>query len=378
MPIAIACPSCGHAARVPDCFRGQPVRCRKCQAKFTVSDSALSSPPKQTNPRADDFAVEMPLAPAAAVQPPTSPPVMIQASLPPLPDSTSDGKDEHPDRQVITANDKTDAPGVVSLIFGSLSIACLLFGCFTCGITYYVAIPFALVGSTLGFWASGSLRVAGITLNLTALIPAAAASLILATGMGAATMNALLKPEPSADSAQQPSIAFTNATTFADTTKPSPPIIAEQEWLNAGAYNAQLGEVRIRVANVRIDFIELADFGRPSKSAEKLLRIELLIENLSDSKKLDYRGWHGNAFLADASLTDNFKNRYRATGFGVTKIVGQIRSESVYPGKSLSDVLVFEAPVDKAEFLRLELDGANIGETGKIRFEIPEYLLIRR
>jgi hypothetical protein len=66
----------------------------------------------------------------------------------------------------------TDAPGVISLIFGCLSVVLTLMGCFTCGITYWVAAPFAAVGAILGFFGRGNTRVAAVTLNLIALIPA--------------------------------------------------------------------------------------------------------------------------------------------------------------------------------------------------------------
>jgi hypothetical protein len=68
--------------------------------------------------------------------------------------------------------DTTDGPGVISLIFGCLAVACLLMGCFTFGLTYFAALPFALVGGGLGFFGKGNLRIACITLNFIALIPA--------------------------------------------------------------------------------------------------------------------------------------------------------------------------------------------------------------
>jgi hypothetical protein len=37
MPVSVHCPGCGSAARVPDTFLGQPVRCKKCRRKFTAA-----------------------------------------------------------------------------------------------------------------------------------------------------------------------------------------------------------------------------------------------------------------------------------------------------------------------------------------------------
>lgn len=82
--------------------------------------------------------------------------------------------------------DKTDAPGVVSLIFGCVAAVCVVVGCFTFGITYLAAMPLALVGVIVGFFGRGNLKVAGITLNLLVLVPAIIlAGLVFIAGMSA-------------------------------------------------------------------------------------------------------------------------------------------------------------------------------------------------
>lgn len=58
----------------------------------------------------------------------------------------------------------------------------MLMGCFTCGLTYYAALPLAVVGFIVGFFARGNLLVAGLTLNLLALIPAIILAVMLAHG----------------------------------------------------------------------------------------------------------------------------------------------------------------------------------------------------
>lgn len=65
---------------------------------------------------------------------------------------------------------QTDAPGIISLIFGILAIVFLFFSCIG---GYFIAAPVALIGLVLGFIAKGNLRVAGITLNAIVLVPAA-------------------------------------------------------------------------------------------------------------------------------------------------------------------------------------------------------------
>lgn len=45
--------------------------------------------------------------------------------------------------------------------------------------------------------------------------------------------------------------------------------------------------------------------------------------------------------------------------------------------KSVSDVLVFETPIDTVEYLRLELPAQNFGGTGMLRLEIPKQMIAR-
>jgi hypothetical protein len=59
----------------------------------------------------------------------------------------------------------------------------MLMGCFTCGLTYWAAVPFAGFGAFVGFFGRGNLRVAGLTLNLIALIPSV---ILLTMALGAA------------------------------------------------------------------------------------------------------------------------------------------------------------------------------------------------
>jgi hypothetical protein len=67
---------------------------------------------------------------------------------------------------------RTDTRGILSLIFGSLSVVCMLLGFFTCGLSFVAATLLAVAGAGLGFFSRGNLRVAGLTLNFLALVPA--------------------------------------------------------------------------------------------------------------------------------------------------------------------------------------------------------------
>jgi len=81
-----------------------------------------------------------------------------------------DDYDEYPERRA--GDGGTDAPGVIGLVFGVVGMICLLLGCFTCGLTYYAAVPIALIGVGCSAFGRGNLRVAGLAINLLTLLPA--------------------------------------------------------------------------------------------------------------------------------------------------------------------------------------------------------------
>ena len=146
-----------------------------------------------------------------------------------------------------------------------------------------------------------------------------------------------------------------------------------ERWAVAGKESASLGTVRVSVQSALVDHVTFESFGSGS-SKDKLLMVKLEITNTSDSKKINYRGWAGNAFTTDSRLTDDIGNNYKSITFGLgSRINGQVHgSESLYPGKSITDLLVFEEPVDKAKSFKLTLPGKNIDEDdGVIRFQLP-------
>lgn len=163
----------------------------------------------------------------------------------------------------------------------------------------------------------------------------------------------------------------------------SPPAAPEPEW--ASAKNAvRQGDIELRVMRVLTGKVPLrSGFGDgESSSKDELLAIHLEMINRSQNKKIEYRSWLGRdiAFSRDyAALQDNFGNTYKRISFGFsTEIVGHTESGSIYPGKSLGDVLVFELPIDTAEYLRLELPAKNFGGEGMLRLQIPADMIQRQ
>ena len=53
-------------------------------------------------------------------------------------------------------------------------------------------------------------------------------------------------------------------------------------------------------------------------------------------------------------------------------LFGQTKKASIYPGKSITDVLVFQTLIDTIEFLELTLPLKSVGLDGVVVFRIPK------
>lgn len=66
-----------------------------------------------------------------------------------------------------------------------------------------------------------------------------------------------------------------------------------------------------------------------------------------------------------ASCRDNFDNVLKRIDFGIaTDLVGSTKSESVYPSKSIDDIIVFEKPIDGTKSVKIALPKGNIEAEG--------------
>jgi hypothetical protein len=211
MPIPVSC-SCGAKLKAPDAAAGKKLRCPKCGAAVAVPAGTPTAPNRRPNtpPAADSapatkevFDVQEDLDPPAPagrgrlpeyddldvveVRPASPPPRRPRPEAEAARRKRSRGRDDEDDegddeeRYGGRRRQGSDAPGVISLIFGCLSVVCLLMGCFTCGLTYWAALPFALIGAVVAFFARGNFRTAGVVLNVVALIPAVA--LVVVVGL---------------------------------------------------------------------------------------------------------------------------------------------------------------------------------------------------
>jgi HEAT repeat protein len=138
---------------------------------------------------------------------------------------------------------------------------------------------------------------------------------------------------------------------------------------------ARAGDGRVSLTAAAVDFLTGTEGGRDFKSKEKLLAIKVRIENSSDSRRLEYTGW-GTAEPPSGGegprLTDENGTSYQLVLFSSgQRVAGQVLKDSIGPRRTLSDLLVFDAPADEAAMLKLELPARNFGGSGKLGFKLP-------
>jgi hypothetical protein len=137
----------------------------------------------------------------------------------------------------------------------------------------------------------------------------------------------------------------------------------------------KLGNVQVQVTRVVRGKVPIErTIGEDAESKSDLLSVYVEITNLDPALKVDYRTFAGELFTIDkATLKDDVGNTYRLTDFGISaKPKGATTSAAIHPGKAISDHLVFELPVDQAQFLILELPADRVGiPKGAFRFKIP-------
>ncbi|MDP1561411.1 MAG: hypothetical protein Q8M16_08450 [Pirellulaceae bacterium] len=163
----------------------------------------------------------------------------------------------------------------------------------------------------------------------------------------------------------------------AEPEKDVPSSTTEDVW-NPADSPLRLGDVTVSITEVVFGQVPLKTIGRDGQSEEKLLMIRLSIKNETESKKINYRGWmttFSNLSGVTCSLEDDAGNRYKQINFGINRVIGSVESDSIYPGESLSDAIVFERPIGTAKRLLLKFSGKGMEQEGEFRLAIPKEMI---
>ncbi len=148
---------------------------------------------------------------------------------------------------------------------------------------------------------------------------------------------------------------------------------ADGKWSDASKSPIKRGDVQVKVISAEVGRPKMVrSSGRAARPKSEALVILLELCNTNATKKLAYTSWSDRNL--GVTLKDNFGNPYTQKTKKVFRgalVEGQSSSGSIYPGKSIVDVVIFEPPIDKAKFLRLELPATAFGGSGMLSFQIP-------
>lgn len=383
MPISAVCPSCQAKLKVPDQMENKKGKCPKCQNVILFNRfEEASNPP---------FIQDAPLsAPSVPVIIPKVYRKVVEQ--PPAPeDDFMQNSDQAFTQNVISQRvivnhkkNSSNSLGIASLVVAVLSFfICWLpgVGVLVSGLALFlglvgIVVSFLRKGEGIGYPIAGA-GLAAISLTLsfvwTTAVLTPAINKVIAASEKVKTENAAKgvakdvkqnanNQMPGEEAAKEPA---------------KEPAKAENDLVDAVSKVAVVGDVKVKIISAEIDFVTGKTFNE-FKSEEKLLKITVRITNANPNKKVEFEGWgkHDFSFDDSPSLKDNFKNSYKLINFGIgARVDGQVRIESLYPDKPLTDLLVFEAPLGNMEYLVLELPNKNIGGKGSLKFKIPSSML---
>jgi hypothetical protein len=393
MPIPVVCPSCATKLRAPDNMAGRKTKCPKCGTAVVVPSPAPEAPePVRAEPLPQ---------PVKRVEPP-----VVRPKPPPAPALVSDEDDfdleprarRRPSAAAAVSNTiivqqpsrAAHSLGIAALVIGVLSF-------FVCWIPFLgiavsgLGLLLGLGGLVLAVVRRGSgvgFSIAGSGLSALSLVICLVWTFALSSAFKAVD-DAVAKQSRT----NQRAVADANSDKTppenqgivpapAPEKPPSPPTNTEPEWADASKGAVRQGDLQVQITQVTIGKVPLKTFTRNSESKDNLLMVKLELLNTNPTKKVEYHSWSGKDISFDrdfATLKDNFDNSYKRISFGLGSYpVGAVeRSESIYPNKSVTDVLVFELPLDTMEYLRLELPAKNFGGTGMMRVQIPKSMVQR-
>jgi hypothetical protein len=349
--IVFNCPTCGKPVRAPENLAGKAARCPSCKNAATVPN-----PSEAVRPEPPVAAVY----PARQSPPPPSEFLAIDDS------DERDYEERRPrrrswrrdrdDREPGQRANSTDAAGVISLIFGSISLLLTFLGCCTCGVTWYVATPMAFIGGVLGIFARGNLRVGGITLNTLAFLPAMTMIVLTIVGVTLPVIGG--------------SKRIGGWGTGSSQSTSSAPVT---QTVNLGE-EIRFGDLGVTVVSAKLDSYTSSTAAGRKMTHDPALVATITFKNYNPKTIID-----AGSQADHAELNDDVGNKYsgiRAINeIGLTnQIDGQIppgRVRRIRSDESSGDVLVFDRPVAGAAVLLLTLDAKRYGESGQVIVRIP-------
>jgi hypothetical protein len=155
---------------------------------------------------------------------------------------------------------------------------------------------------------------------------------------------------------------------------------AAPDWVDASKGVVQFGDLWLRITEVTIQPVELVTAGGQKQTTQgKSLVIKVQAANNDIQRRIDYQSWADTAagpskhrVILRESTGRSLSQRTFAAGLNVS---GQLRTGLLMPGKWIDDVLVFELPSERFEYLRLTLPLSAFGQEGQAQWHIPRRMV---
>jgi hypothetical protein len=159
---------------------------------------------------------------------------------------------------------------------------------------------------------------------------------------------------------------------------PDAPAPKPGDWIDASLFPAELGNVRVRVTGAFITDLKQMNLGQQVNNVQDILLVEFDVENRDAQGQMRYLGW-GHKLKAEEPvplMTDN-------NGLVCRRIVVEDMEIEAVPKpiparQRLADKLVFVVPDPKADYVRLELPGKNLGLNGNLKIQIPRAMIVTK
>jgi hypothetical protein len=379
MPVTAECPFCAILIKsVPDEQDGQMMDCPRCGKPFKVAGRAQTGKDKKGGPstqiksqkaqyptrkeldaqrQAEREAREREQADAAKTLPAIK--VVKQRQSEPEEEEEETSSSGIPWFVIL---------GVVAFLLGSIGLALASFGgmeLVALGITF-LGLVLAAIGFLVAFrQETGTLYP---LLGILVCLPALLWSTYCYTQAPKPE-----KPRSAADLARKLTVPLNqrNAALTGET-----PIPAQQgDFVDFTKQAQQQGDLRVTITSASIAKAPLEGPAGKKLPTDKYLLVHLKVNNVGAERKYDFSGWGQWGSDHAASLRDTKGKTFKIKRFEAAwEIKGQVHSPvGILPGKSIDDILVFEAPPAKdiPAHMRLELPASAFGGEGVLQFEIP-------
>jgi len=155
---------------------------------------------------------------------------------------------------------------------------------------------------------------------------------------------------------------------------------ADGDWIDASKLSWQRRDVRVTVFEVRIGPVRLKGPKEKLKDTkEKYILIGLRVRNSGVARMFEYRTWNAKPATPESpvvKLTDSAGKELKPAVFDDGwDVPGRGESASLRPTMSVDDILVFEAPKEAIEHLKLELPFEFGDPAPPVRLLIPKAMI---